>query len=338
MQEVAEKSSVSTSPKVIVFRTRMGAQAPFPPEQPSQPLLAPVQPTWWQQHGTTATWAAIVVTALIGLASIGTTWHFHSVDSDAKVSDEHIRNLVEDKFKPLNRDVFDDKVGKLSDKIDELSDRMTRVEQRLDDLHSDLQKQSELQKDIRKQALQAAALARLQADPADRLDKIRKDIQTAESKKEPIPYSKLVDYKLAVHALPPSAADYWKTVAAIINYESFLEQTLGHAPNPTKISRPCPLTTNSPYTRDNLIVGTIVRGCIVDLDSANGFVGTIFVDCVVRYRGGRVAMQNVQFRNCAFQLDIPAEAPPIIPERDRILFTMLDAPNLRDITVTSTHS
>lgn len=302
----------------------MGAQAPLPSEQNQQPLAAPVQPTWWQQHGTTATWVGICAALLVGLANTGSNWYFRHEDNSTKSTDEHINGLIGAKLNPA--------VSDITQQLKDLSEKIGRLEGRFEQQDAE---QKKVNAQIRRQLTQSEALARLRIEPADTLDKIRKEIQVAESKKEQIPYGKLVDYKEAIHGLPPSAADYWRTVAAIINYESFIEQTRGHAPDPAKVAQPCPMTTNSPnYTNNLMVGGFVVRGCIVDLDTTtNGLFGFTFIDCVVRYHGGRVTVGDVRFRNCTFQLDIPAKAPPFAPERDRILFTLLDSPSLRDVTV-----
>ncbi len=340
MQGIAERNPAAVPPKVLVFRTRMGVPVSTPPDGSEANPTGFHAPT----HGNWAQWvsAAIAGIALLGVfANVALTFYFHYAAGQAQISDEHTDSRIDAKLTPAVKAINDGdgrRFDGVADQIGKLNDRMARVEQRLDDLHADLKKQSLEQEQVLHRLNQNEALARLRVDPSDTLDKIRRDLQVAEAKKEEIPYGKLVDYKAAVHGLPPSAADYWRTVAAIINYESFIEQTRGHAPNPATVSHPCPMTTASPSFTNNLISGYVFMGCIVDLDtSTTAFDAVTFVNCVVRYHGGKVAIRNVQFKNCTFQLDISEEAPPVVPERDRILLAMLDAPTLRDVTVTLTH-
>jgi hypothetical protein len=147
--------------------------------------------------------------------------------------------------------------------------------------------------------------------------------------KKEIPDAKLVDFKLAVRALPQSASDYWKTVAAIINYQSFLDHLSGQAPDPAAVSKPCGGVTNG-------LNGTVVTGntwekigfskCIIDLDT-NSFRDVVFKDSVIRYRGGITSISNVLFINCRFVVEIRGSAPASIPE-NHLLLALLDSPSL----------
>jgi hypothetical protein len=211
MQVAVSRPPIRVS-NLIVFPIYMGAQAPIPPEQPQQSLPTPAQHTWWQQHGTTATWAAIVVTALIGLANIGTTWHFHNADSETKVSDEHIRSLVEDKFKPLNRDVFEDKIGKLSDKIDKLSDKIDTLSQRVSNIEGGLDKRVS---SLEQRAGQQTSLAKLV----------------------------LGDLQRNLNAIDRGTPGYWPAAADLINVRSQVSvgadfQTLSRADIPNCTNHP----------------------------------------------------------------------------------------------------
>jgi len=185
---------------------------------------------------------------------------------------------------------------------------------------------------------QNEALARVRKDPDDTLDGIRKTLQVAEATEREIPYGKLVDIKLAVRSLPVSAADYWKTVAEIINYESFLNQTRNHAPNPAKVSKPCLSYTNGNGSdvsiRNNSLVGGTLLNCVVDLDT-HSYENVVFQDSVVRYHGGPVSLRNVLFLNCAFRVEIAADAPPVSPERDKLLLALIEPIDQRRVRVSN---
>src|ERR1700691_1758582 len=105
MQAIQEP--IPWSCKVIVIPKRMPDSNPTGYHPPT--------------HGTWAQWVAPAVALIIGVVSVSLMIHYRNEDNATKISDEHIRNLVEDKFKPVNRDVFDDKIGKLGDKVDKLN-------------------------------------------------------------------------------------------------------------------------------------------------------------------------------------------------------------------------
>ena len=144
----------------------------------------------------------------------------------------------------------------------------------------------------------------------------------------------LVDFKLAVRALLQSTAAYWKTVAALINYQSLIDQLSGRAPDPSTVSRVCGGVTDDPARgvrggRDNLFEGVIFSRCLVDLD-VNAFHNVVFQDSVIRYKGGPMNLSNVRFINCRFVIDVPASAPANPPE-NRLLFALLNSPSLTKI-------
>jgi len=128
------------------------------------------------------------------------------------------------------------------------------------------------------------------------------------------------------------APGYWTTVAAIINYQSLVNQLRGIAPDPSLISRPCAGLTMG-TGGGNTISGFTVRGCLVDLDTTfNKLVNITFRDSVVRYHGGAVDLQNVTFVNCRFELIIP---PDTTPKRPNVLRAILGSGDQKSITVSS---
>jgi hypothetical protein len=320
MQAVATRNS--PSPKVLVFRTRMSAQAPLPPSEPEQ------QPNWHdpQRHGNFSQIITAIIASVALLVAAGgfifNVWSRHS-DKEGQSTDEHTSVLISKQLDPAIDKVnghIDNKVDPLSHKIDDLSDRVSRIEGSMGKRLSHLENRVD----------QHEALARIQEDPDEILGTIRDEIRLAQETKEEIPYLKLADFKLAIHALAPSAEDYWKTAAEIINYQSLLDQLHGQAPDPRAISGPClGVTTSGTMMSDhNTYRGAIIQNCIIDLDT-NTFISTEFKNSVVRYHGGTTTLANVRFTNCRFILDLPRLA---LPERN-LLFAILDAPNQTRVTI-----
>lgn len=141
--------------------------------------------------------------------------HYRNEDNAGKISDEHIRTLVEDKFKPLNRDVFDDKIGKLSDKIDKLGDKFDALSQRVSNIEGRLGNRVS---SLERRADQQTSLAKL-IDPNRVLATIRAEIHMAENDKKPLATSTLADYKNAIQTFP-TTSEYWPVAAQFISYRS----------------------------------------------------------------------------------------------------------------------
>jgi hypothetical protein len=265
---------------------------------------------------------------MASLAIVLTLW-FHWSASQSTASDDHVKVLIDAKLNPAAdkiNDHIDKKVDPLSQKIDDLSERVSRLEGPLTKRVSQLETRVD----------QQASLAKV-INPRFALATIRSVIQAALTSAKILPVSDLVTYKNAVQALPTDAYEYWTTAADIINYESFVDQLNHHAPDPTAVSHPCAYgLTGAVGTFHNTYRQSAFANCIVDLDT-NVFDTVIFRNSVIRYHGGPVFLDNVQFVNCRFVLDIPASAPAN-PERDRLLMTLLESPSTKAVTVTSTHS
>jgi hypothetical protein len=322
MQAVAERSSAS--PNVLVFRTSMGTPAANPSEPPQDQGRSRHDPV---VHGSKA---AIAAAIFAGLAMIGTftiayiNWSNRSdqkTQQEKTQGDAHINDLIaaNPSVKGINENI-NQKFGELSKQIHDLDVRLARLEGPLTSRVEKLETRTN----------QQISLARIM-DPARTLATIRAELRVAQASGRPLPVSDLTDYKNAIQALPTSAREYWTTAAAIINYQSLLNQLSGEAPDPSKISRPC-----GPFTQgtgeNNMFVGTVrVRGCIVDLDSTNNAMTSLIVrDSVVRYHGGTVPIGAILFVNCAFILDLP---PDKAPARPAFLYSLLGSPDLRTVKI-----
>ena len=191
----------------------------------------------------------------------------------------------------------------------DLQQTLQPVMTRLQKLDLSFKHSQAVQMELKQRVDGQQAIAKL-LDPGRVLATIRAEIDVATTSSHSLPQSQLVEYRNAVKQLPSSAHEYWATIAAIINYQSLLNQMSGEAPDPAKVSRPCFGLTNSGgmTAGNNSWIGGEVSTCIVDLDG-NSFRAFSFVTCVVRYHNGGADLQNVRFVNCRFIIDPPTGQP-----------------------------
>ena len=161
--------------------------------------------------------------------------------------------------------------------------KLAPIEKRLQGLDASLKSTGLLQEDLKNRLNRQEALVKVQ-DPARVLAIIRAGIQGYSSTNPQLtPASVLQDYKSAVRALPLSASNYWDTVAAIVNYQSLVNQVNGDAPDPTKRARPCALTQGGGATSNVFRGQFVMSNCVVDL-GINAFDGVIVcaaLSCVI---------------------------------------------------------
>ncbi len=311
----------TASPKLIVFPSRMDIPPPIPPDKPIDDKAAWHNPV---RHGNFAQWGAIVVALSIPFI----LQHCNrAISQGDETFGLRVDKRIEDRLNPAIDKVnshIDSKIDQLGQKIDGLSDRVSRVEGSLGKRISG----------VEDRVNQQTSLAKLM-DPSRVLATIRAEIQTAKSTGNILPVSDVVDYKNAVRALPPSANEYWQTIAAIINYQSLVNQMSGEAPDPATVSRPCFAVTNTDQIRadENEFVGANFVNCIVDLDT-NKFHRTSFKNSVIRYHGSPTTLDNVTFINCLFELDITTH--PKSPERSPLLLALLESPDQKIVKVSPT--
>jgi hypothetical protein len=198
-----------------------------------------------------------------------------------------------------------------------------------DQLRDPLKQIGEISKDV------TTLKAEFEQFNKDRLTNIKDVVSQAEYTGNPIPQAQLASYKQTIGNIPPTLPEYWVTVASIINYQSWLDQSNGHAPNPDKISKPC--FGSDQTSHDNLFVDSSFDGCSVYIDS-HIFENVIFTNSVIHYQGGPVKMDNARFINCRFVLEIkPALAPSPSSPENRLLVTLLNSPDLKSLSI-ATHS
>jgi hypothetical protein len=288
--------------------------------RPTIPALATPLPasTWWQRYGTIAQ----LVTMAIALCSgIGLPIYFRHVDYTAKITDDHINQLIDQKLNPavaaINANtssqitILDGKVQSLSEKVANLYGLKGKVV------------------DLEEKANRQLSLARL-IDPTRTLANVRIEIQQAQSNGQALPPNTITDYRNAALEIPSTTFGYWETVAAIINYQSKINQWNGLAPDPVKVAKPCGGLTTSPGSRDNTFRYESFFNCIVSLDPGDDFENVVFRNSVIRYAGGAVKMINVRFENCSFQIDFPQNTKPAKPA---LLLALIGSPNQSSVSV-----
>jgi hypothetical protein len=92
-------------------------------------------------------------------------------------------------------------------------------------------------------------------NPDKALTGIRVSLKQAQDRNKILPALTLTEYRKKVQTLPTSATDYWATVAAIINYQSYVNQMENKAPDPLQVAKPCPFVTKGSGGNYNVILG-----------------------------------------------------------------------------------
>ena len=285
--------------------------------------------TWTRPQRIAA--SAVIVAALVGAGTLGTFWVNYSNRNDA-IDITKQANLNSQIDYRINQNPT---LALISSKMDDVLSRLSNLEgwkegvgSQVRILKESVKKQSKQQDILQRKIGQQEALTRIQ-NPDWIFATIRAQLQMAESARKIVPVSDITDYKNALSALPTSARGYWITAAAIINYQSFVNQLAGRAPNPAAISSPCLGLTNKGrlHSKNNLFIGVPISNCVVDLDG-QGFVGTTFINAVIRYHGGPVTLRDVQFVNCAFIVDLPPEGTPSQPQ---LIMAILSSPDQKSI-------
>lgn len=117
--------------------------------------------------------------------------------------------------------------------------RLQPVEKQLNIIDASAKAVAREQQELKKQVDGQQAMIRI-GSPSRILAIIQQEIRIAETSSSVLPAAQLADYKSAIRAIPDSQTGYWQTVAAVVNYQSLLNQLNGYAPDPTKVARPCP--------------------------------------------------------------------------------------------------
>lgn len=281
----------------------MGTPAPEIPQQP--PLSAASTPTGTPKHGTTAQFfSAAFAGCAVGIAILGVIWHYSA--QSAATTDQQIKGLITEQIKPLGEVAKDEHINSLIGKqLDPLNEKVDKIARDVAYLKG------------------KAGVANTKLDksinPDKALSDIRVSLEQARHRNIVLPDPTLTEYRKKVQTLPTSATDYWATVAAIINYQSYVNQTENKAPNPLEVAKPCLGVTKGPGDSGNVIdSGNLIQGwrftaCVVDLDGTQNEVeGAVFENSVIRWHGGPVTIKSATFINCRFVIDIKTE--PVRPD------------------------
>jgi hypothetical protein len=303
--------------------TNPASEIPQPAPQPAPPAL-----TFWQRHGTTAQIvSAACGSFVLGIAVLGVIWHY-SADSGAK-TDKHINDLITEQITPLGKIANDEHIGRVvGDQVRPLSEKLDKIAQDMAYLKG---KAGIANTKLNQSKKPDPNLLVNSSNPNKALTNIRVSLEQAQKQKEILPDLTLAEYRKKVQTLPTSATDYWVTVAAVINYQSYVNQIENKAPDPLQVAKPCLLTKGSGGNY-NLIQGANqFSRCIVDLDgTTNDVEGAVFRNSLIRWHGGPVTIKSATFINCRFVIDIKTEParPDLLKQllaSDQTYFTLASA-------------
>jgi hypothetical protein len=262
-------------------------------------------------------WGPVIVVAIVGpVLTVAATLlgesYFRSSDKAAVSSDEHVKQLVQ----PL----IDSANGTIASKLDTTNSRLADLAGKVEHVQGEIDELN-------------ARASKLTQDPKRILAAMRAGIETAEKERKVLPTVQLADYRGKLQEFPRNKSasldsqlqlQYWSTLAAFINYQSFLNQVNHEAPDPSQVSKPC-MGLTSGLGGNNVFEGVPISGCVVDLDTTkNVLVGVTFKNCVIRYHGGPVALSSVTFVNCNFILDLSNHPSPKNPS---FLLALLESKN-----------
>jgi hypothetical protein len=276
------KVTVESEQKPALDQARGPAAAPKVNDELNQ-ALAQV-PNRWER------WLPIagsVASVLIAVCALVYTVRHDNAATAAVASDDHVKNLINEKLEPI--------IAQLNQVTGQLNQMNWQRN------ISELQRSS--------QGAPGKELHRQTEVMAD----LRANLAQAQKLQQKLPLTEVVQ---EIQQVPTSAKDYWTTVAAIINYQSFLNQLEHNAPDPETVAKPCAFATESPNIRYNTLDGTQhFTDCLVDLDTnANMIENAVIKDSVVRYYGGVITFQHATFINCRFVVDIKASQEPTRPD------------------------
>jgi hypothetical protein len=301
------------SAKVLAFDRPMASPASGLPQQ--SPQTAATAPVAVQIHGNTSQrFSAFFAGGALLVSLIGTTltiwWHF--ADRSEKQNDEHFKTLIGDQINPIIANTKDEHINTLiAAQNKPLTEAVGRIAQDVSTLKGWLHIVNGKLDKVKEPDPQLLAQS---SNPDKALTGIRATLEQAQDRHKILPDPTLVEYRKKVQILPTSATEYWTTVAAIINYQSYVNQREHNAPDPFVVSKPCPFVTSGSGGGYNVILGANrFTECVVDLDGTTNEVdGAVFEDSVIRWHGGPVTIKLATFIRCRFVLDIKTE--PSRPE------------------------
>jgi septal ring factor EnvC (AmiA/AmiB activator) len=172
------------------------------------------------------TLVACIAAVVSSIAAVG-PWRMAVAQSDDVKLDQHIEQRINSSptLAEQHRQQ-DDKLKEISGKLATVAEDLKALEGWRQGVESNVKRISNQQEDLKQRVTGQQAIAKL-IDPNRVLATIRSELAIANQSAQKLPQSQLIDYKNAVKDLPNSAHEYWATVAAIINYQSLLNQLSG---------------------------------------------------------------------------------------------------------------
>lgn len=330
MQSVAEKSS--TLPKVIVFPARMASQAPIPPEQPTVPA-PPVsaEATWWQRHGTTASWIALGLSALT-VIGLFINIYLTLTARNEKTADEHLNNLIDARLNPATEKInsatveLRKQIADLNGDIKEIEGRLRGLEPLIQQMLAQRLKATKAisPKQLAKTAEQIAKSQGLPANPSGIKEATAKLIRTALD--DPSAWNQAeagLNYISLLNGNGPTLGELHQTNVPTRGYRRVLRSftLLGGAyPGGTEKEADMYWVGQSSSVDDSARmelfgqpepVSSGARFFVVNIkreyaDSTAIYLDTLFLknviirNSLVLYTGGALRLENVYFLNCKF--------------------------------------
>jgi hypothetical protein len=207
-------------------------------------------------------------------------------------SDKHINELITTQLKPLSAIATDDHInGLIGVQLKPLNESVNQIAKDVAFLKG---QQHDTNVKLDKLRGPDPNLMAKSSNPDKALTGIKVSLEQAQDRNKILPAPTLTEYRKKIQTLPTSATDYWATVAAIINYQSYVNQMENKAPDPLQVAKPCPFVTKGGGSH-NLIQGGAIpfTECVVDLDGTQNEVeGAVFENSVIRWHGGPVTIKE----------------------------------------------
>jgi hypothetical protein len=248
-------------------------------------IIVEPEPNWWQRHGNSAQWAAVVIAIVLGAFNIGVTFHFRNTENQGKVSDEHLDNKIDAKLSPA--------LTKIESEISQIRSDLALLTGRFNQLDEDQRRNSRLQ-----------------------LDKLSNQLTIARAKKQksnPKMVARLgVDLLEIAGSNSDNSAVAWRVANETLSYYSSIikiETKARYTFRPKDPSLECFISSPELGQRIS-VVGVGFEDCTQHLDPIARadrphpiFRDILFKNVTIIYSGGPVTLENIYFENCTFQLE-----------------------------------
>ena len=127
-------------------------------------------------------------------------------------------------------------------------------------------------------------------------------VRTAQESKSALSLDTVLSIQKTLAQLNLDSPSSAQAAEAIINYASHLREMRNLVPN-AALARA--VNCRVPFSAPGIVYDqVIIKGCTVDLDG-RAYVGALFENCIVRYKGGALNLRNVTFSNCLYVISLP---------------------------------